>query len=161
MDRQLDYYIRAASTEMKFLVLVSSLVAATSGQVYYNPYVYNHVVGLKSAPCVNAANQPVPCAGYYGKRDAEADPAYVYAGVPFGYPHVYNHVGLKSAPCVNAANQPVPCAAGYYGKRDAEADPALIYNFAAPHAVAATYGGLVHSSHVGVCVNYVGAQVPC
>merc|ERR1711963_1090937 len=59
---------------------------ATAGQVYYNPYVYNHVVGLKSAPCVNAANVPVPCAGYYGKRDAEADPAYVYAAaaVPFG-----------------------------------------------------------------------------
>merc|ERR1711952_321703 len=32
---------------------------------------------------------------------------------------------------------------------------------AAPHAVAATYAGLVHSSHVGVCTNYLGAQVPC
>ena len=31
--------------------------------------------------------------------------------------------------------------------------------YAAPHAVAATYGGLVHSSLVGVCTNYLGVQV--
>merc|ERR1712154_739597 len=70
-----------------------------------------------------------------------------------------------------------------YGKRsaDAEADPALLYTagvapltythaIAAPvatvakapaHGVAATYAGLVHSSHVGVCLNNVGVQVPC
>merc|ERR1711911_145780 len=29
------------------------------------------------------------------------------------------------------------------------------------HGVAATYAGLVHSSHVGVCLNNVGVQVPC
>jgi len=60
----------------------------------------------------------------------------------------------------------------YYGKREAEADPALLYAgyagypYAAaygayPHAVAATAAGLVHSSHVGLCVNYLGASVPC
>ena len=34
------------------------------------------LVGLKSAPCVNAANVPVPCAAgfHYGKRAAEAEP---------------------------------------------------------------------------------------
>merc|ERR1719445_2108111 len=140
---------------MKFLVLVSSLVAATSGQVYYNPYVYNHVVG------VNSANVPVPCAGYYGKRDAEADPAYVYAAaaVPFGSSTGLDPITQGLDPVTQG--YALPYHVGYYGKRDAEADPALIYNFAAPHAVAATYGGLVHSSHVGVCVNYVGAQVPC
>merc|ERR1712180_281678 len=87
----------------------------------------------KSAPCVNAANVPVPCnAGavlaapaiaapaiattgliggysilgghYYGKREAEAEPYLGYAGLA-GYG--------KSAPCVNAANFPVPCR-GFY-----------------------------------------------
>merc|ERR1711868_150423 len=29
-----------------------------------------------------------------------------------------------------------------------------------PTPFAATYGGLVHSSLVGVCTNYLGAQVP-
>merc|ERR1712227_1113033 len=116
--------IRAVSINMKFLTLASSLLAAVSGQ-------------------------------YLG-----------YAGYPYA---AHAIVGLKSAPCVNAANVPVPCAAGYYGKREAEADPqvlaygaALPYAVAAPHAVAATaYGGLVHSSLVGVCTNYLGAQVPC
>merc|ERR1711955_39211 len=99
----------------------------------------------------------------------------LYAGYA-GYPYALGYgVGLKSAPCVNAANVPVPCAAGYAhynGKRDADADPALLYAgyagypYAAaygayPHAVAATAAGLVHSSHVGLCTNYLGAAVPC
>merc|ERR1711973_999704 len=121
---------------MKFLVVASALVAAISAE----------------------ADPALLYAGYAG-----------YAGVPLAY-----GVGLKSAPCVNAANVPVPCAAygHYYGKREAEADPALLYAgyagypYAAaygayPHAVAATTAGLVHSSHVGLCVNYLGASVPC
>merc|ERR1712157_204493 len=87
----------------------------------------------KSAPCVNAANVPVPCnagavlaapaiaaAGliggystlgghYYGKREAEAEPYLGYAGL--GYAGAYGYG--KSAPCVNAANFPVPCR-GFY-----------------------------------------------
>merc|ERR1711982_136650 len=117
------------------------------------PYALGYGVGLKSAPCVNAANVPVPCAAgyahYIGKREAEAeaDPALLYAPYFGGY---YGH---------------------YYGKRDADADPALLYAgyagypYAAaygafPHAVAATAAGLVHSSHVGLCTNYLGAAVP-
>ena len=51
-------------------VLASSVLAAVSG-FYHAPYAaVGHVYGLKSAPCVNAANVPVPCAaGYYGKVD--------------------------------------------------------------------------------------------
>merc|ERR1719323_2693169 len=105
---------------MKFLALASSLLAAVSGQYlgYAGyPYAAHAIVGLKSAPCVNAANVPVPCAGYYGKREAEADPQVLAYGA------------------------------------------ALPYAVAAPHAVAATaYGGLVHSSLVGVCTNYLGAH---
>ena len=29
------------------------------------------------------------------------------------------------------------------------------------HAVAHTLFGAVHSSHIGVCTNYLGEQVPC
>jgi hypothetical protein len=123
-----------------------------TGLGYATPYVYG-----KSAPCVNAANIPVPCAdglygGVYGahligKRsaEAEADPSLLYSNLGYGYsglaglgyatPYVYG----KSAPCVNAANIPVPCADGIYGsvygarligKRsaEAEADPSLIHS---------------------------------
>merc|ERR1719463_307762 len=59
-----------------------------SGLGYAAPLAYAAPITYaygKSAPCVNAANVPVPCAaGVYGhflhKREAEADPAYVYAG---------------------------------------------------------------------------------
>merc|ERR1712012_329542 len=186
--------IRAVSITMKFFTLASSLLAAVSGQYlgYAGyPYAAHAIVGLKSAPCVNAANVPVPCAaGYYGKRDAEADPQLLVAGVPFGsstgldpitqgldavtqgvalpYAGVYGYgyYGKRDADAEPEAD--ADALYGYYGKRDADAEPqvlaygaALPYAVAAPHAVAATYGGLVHSSLVGVCTNYLGAQVPC
>merc|ERR1711892_1650850 len=107
--------IRALHHKMKFLVVISALVAAACAEAeadadaVYGAYgyagglygAYGYGAGLygahgysalKSAPCVNAANVPVACAGptypvagypyathYYGKRDAdddaEADPA--------------------------------------------------------------------------------------
>merc|ERR1712236_46891 len=208
--------IRAVSSHnMKFLVAFSAIVAMAYAEAdpfygygYAGAYGLGYhglgYVGLKSAPCVNAANVPVPCAHgvglvHYGKREAEAE-----ADPFYGYGH-----GLKSAPCVNAANVPVPCAAGgylHYGKReaDAEADAAVLYSgfgypaygyaglgyaglgYAAPavvaaapaavvqnavlgtadlpnpvHAVAHTLLGTVHSSHIGVCTNYLGEQVDC
>jgi len=114
-------------------------------------------------------NVPVPCAaGYYGKRDADADAAYVY-GVPFGSSTGLDPITQGLDPVTQGyapyAAYGYPYAA-HYGKREAEADAQVVlpyagYGYAAPHAVAATYGGLVHSSLVGVCTNYVGAQVPC
>ena len=128
---------------------------------------------------------------HVAKREAEADPALLYGGLGYaglGYAATtYAHAPVavaygKSAPCVNAANIPVPCAAGHlgyhglvhhaYGKRSAEADPALVYSglgyaglgyhglgyAGLPYAT--TYAG-VHSSHVGLCLNYVGQSVPC
>jgi hypothetical protein len=124
------------------------------------------------------------------EAEPEAD-AYYGHGYGLGYGHHGYALGLKSAPCVNAANLPVPCASGYhghyYGKREAEADAAVLYaghgypayaglghaglgyaglgyaglGHAAGHAVVATPAGLVHSSHVGLCTNYLGAAVPC
>merc|ERR1719346_156529 len=115
---------------------------------------------------------------HVAKREAEADPALLYSGLGYAAPLVYG----KSAPCVNAANVPVPCNGAHavvapyayglhhLGKREAEAEPALVYSglhglhgygyAGLPYAT--TYAApLVHSSHVGLCLNYVGQRVPC
>merc|ERR1711868_108787 len=164
--------IRAVSITMKFLTLASSLLAAVSGQYlgYAGyPYAAHAIVGLKSAPCVNAANVPVPCAaGYYGKRDAEADPQLLVAGVPFGsstgldpitqgldavtqgvalpYAGVYGYgyYGKRDADAEPEADALYGYYGyrpyGYYGKRDADAEPqVLAYGAALPYAVAAPH----------------------
>merc|ERR1719362_2394010 len=118
-----------------------ALLYSGLGYAHAAPLAYTHatyavpaVVG-KSAPCVNAANVPVPCNG---------------AHAVVGYPYTY---GLH-----------------HLGKREAEADPALLYSgihglhgygyAGLPYAT--TYAApLVHSSHVGLCLNYVGQRVPC
>ena len=70
---------------------------------------------------------------------------------------------------MNAYNRPVPCVgyagvygADIYGKRDVEPQilGASVYGGYA-HAIADTPYGLTHSSNVGLCLNFVGAQVPC
>merc|ERR1712137_870177 len=115
---------------------------------------------------------------YYGKRSAdaepEADPALLYttsnvvSPLTTAYTHVaaplttaYTHVAAPlttaythsvAAPVVETV---VPQVATY-------TVPAVATVGKAPaHGVAATYAGLVHSSHVGVCLNNVGVQVPC
>merc|ERR1711894_192293 len=115
---------------------------------------------------------------YYGKRSAdaepEADPALLYttsnvvSPLNTAYTHVaaplttaYTHVAAPlttaythsvAAPVVKTV---VPQVATY-------TVPAVSTVHKAPaHGVAATYAGLVHSSHVGVCLNNVGVQVPC
>merc|ERR1712010_160170 len=129
---------------MKFLVAFSAIAAMAYAEA--DPYYayglgyahHGYALGLKSAPCVNAANVPVPCAaGYaghyihaYGKRDAEAkaeaDPYYGYGYHGLGY-HGLGYAGLGYA------------GLGYhglgyhaYGKReadaDAEADAAVLYS---------------------------------
>merc|ERR1711971_135278 len=84
----------------------------------------------------------------YGKRsaDAEADPALVYtAGVaPLTTAYTAGVAPYTVAPYAHYAVAPVATVAK-----------------APAHGVAATYAGLVHSSHVGVCLNNVGVQVPC
>ena len=114
-------------------MLASSVLAAVSG--LYHPFV-GHAYGLKSAPCVNAANVPVPCAAgfHYGKRAAEAEPeaALVLAGhVPFGSSSGLDPLtqGLDPAtqgyaPYAHLAHAHYPYAV--YGKREAEADPQVI-----------------------------------
>merc|ERR1712013_968057 len=132
---------------MKFLVVASALVAGIcaeadpallyAGYAGY-PYALGYGVGLKSAPCVNAANVPVPCAaGYglvhhYGKREAEAeaDPALLYgayaAAVPFGsstgLDPITQGLDLSTQGYAPYAYAGYPYAAygHYYGKREGD-----------------------------------------
>merc|ERR1712186_284416 len=211
------YHLR----KMRFLVVAVALSGAAYAQVdvvdprLTAPYAYGlDTFGGKSAPCVNGANLPVPCAGAplayagypyapvaYGKRAADAEPEaeadadalYGYYGYPYGY-RAYGY----------GYGYPYARRGYYYGKRsadaepgaEAEADAAVLYgaygypygigaygygafgyagypygltygagiaatNNVLGHAVAYTAGGVTHSSNVGVCTNYLGAQVPC
>merc|ERR1711910_308643 len=164
--------IRAVVT-MKFVVVASALVAAISAeadpQLLYGgygyaglagyagyPYALGYGLGLKSAPCVNAANIPVPCAG---KRKR-------YAGVPFASSTGLDPItqGLDASTQGLAPYAHYGYGLGYYGKRDADADPALLYGGYGYPAAYARYPyayGLTHASNLGLCVNYLGAQVPC
>merc|ERR1711902_276748 len=82
-----------------------------------------------------------------GKREADADPAYFYNGYAgyAGYGFGYGYAGYPYAGFYGG----YPYAHGYAHAAYAHApsDPTN------PH--------LVHSSRVGVCTNYLGAQVPC
>merc|ERR1739844_791484 len=151
--------IRAVSSStMKFFVVASALVAACMAeadpQVLALPYAYGlHTFGGKSAPCVNAANLPVPCAGAplayagypyapvaYGKRSADAEPEADAAYFGYGYPYAYAGVPFGSSTGLDPITQGLDAATqgyvpyygyghhaygNYYGKRsaDAEAEP--------------------------------------
>merc|ERR1712236_171549 len=171
--------IRAVSSHnMKFLVAFSAIVAMAYAEAdpfygygYAGAYGLGYhglgYVGLKSAPCVNAANIPVPCAHgvglvHYGKREAEAEADVLYSG--FGYP-AYGYAGLGyaglgyAAPAVVAAAPAVVAAAPAAVVQNAVLGTADLPN--PVHAVAHTLLGTVHSSHIGVCTNYLGEQVDC
>merc|ERR1739840_10589 len=105
--------------------------------------------------------------GYYGyARPYAYGHGYGYSAFGYGYPR-YGYYGKRSA---EAEAEP---------EAEAEADAAVLYgddgypygltygagvaatNNVLGHAVAYTAGGVTHSSNVGVCTNYLGAQVPC
>jgi len=128
-------------------LLYSGLGYAHAAPLAYTTYAAPIAVG-KSAPCVNAANVPVPCNAHGSKGTNRSLWNYVNGGAAvYGYPYAY---GLH-----------------HLGKREAEAEPALVYSglhgygyAGLPYAT--TYAApLVHSSHVGLCLNYVGQRVPC
>merc|ERR1712037_567411 len=117
---------------------VAKSVVPTVAQ-YTIPSVYSGVYGFPSA--VGGA--------VCGKRsaDAEADPALLYtAGV----------APLTTAYTAGVAPYAVAAPYAHYAVA-----PVATVAKAPAHGVAATYAGLVHSSHVGVCLNNVGVQVPC
>merc|ERR1711909_75321 len=122
--------------------------------------------------------------GYYGKRSAdaepEADPALLYttsnvvSPLTTAYTHVaaplttaYTHVAAPlttacthvAAPLTTAYTHSVatPVVKTVVPQVATYTVPAVSTVHKAPaHGVAATYAGLVHSSHVGVCLNNVG-----
>merc|ERR1712061_787637 len=100
--------------------------AGSPHAVAYTPFGVTHSsnVGI----CTNNLGAVVPCRR---KREADADPALVYAGVG-AVPYTYGVLPY----------------AGVHGTNPV-------------HAVAHTAAGLTHSSNVGICTNYVGAVVPC
>merc|ERR1711899_86375 len=129
--------IRAVSSStMKFFVVASALVAACMAEAdpavvyagYGYPYAYGfHSFGGKSAPCVNAANVPVPCAGAplayagypyapvaYGKRSADAEPEADAAYFGYGYPYAYAGVPFGSSTGLGPITQVLdPATQGY------------------------------------------------
>merc|ERR1712141_866698 len=148
--------IRAVSSStMKFFVVASALVAACMAeadpQLLAHPYAYGLATfGGKSAPCVNAANIPVPCAGAplayagypyapvaYGRRSADAEPEADAAYFGYGYPYAYAGVPFGSSTGLDPITQGLDAATQgyvpyygyghhayghYYGKREAEAE---------------------------------------
>merc|ERR1719510_925435 len=128
--------------------------AGTFGKVYSNDAVGAAGYAAKGQYVANSAGVV-----HVAEREAEADPALLYSGLGYAHaaPLAYTHATYaapiavgKSAPCVNAANVPVPCAAAH----------AVVAPYAYGYAglpYATTYAApLVHSSHVGLCLNYVG-----
>merc|ERR1712076_146750 len=169
--------VSQASLNMKAFVIVA-LVAAVSGEA--DPYTIGQVLagqtnggvltsttyhgGVKVAgfPYTKVAAVPhtytygYPYA-YYGKREAEADPALLYTSGLVGYPyavgaHAVTYAGAPHAVahtpfgtthssnvgiCTNVSGAVVPCRR----KREADADPALVYAGAVPY----TYGVLPYA----------------
>merc|ERR1712114_72474 len=130
--------------------------AIKDGRAHNVGVITNAAIAPIAATHVAYAGYPY---AYYGKREAEADPALLYTSGLVGYPYT---VGAHAVTYAGAPH----------------ADPALVYSGAVPytygvlpyagvhgtnpvHAVAHTAAGLTHSSNVGICTNYVGAVVPC
>merc|ERR1712189_123219 len=126
--------------------LVSALTPAATLKTVHTPVTYTHAV---AAPFVNTVGSTV----YYGKREAEADPALLYTNA---VPAVHSVVGTHAvvgSPLVHHTYA-VPTVAK-------TVVPAVTVAKAADHGVVGTYAGLVHPSHAGICLNNVGVQVPC
>merc|ERR1711878_133340 len=148
---------------MKAFIVLFALVAAAyaEAEAEADPYLlyggYNGYAGWGG--WTGYAGLPYGAYGYTGypyaathviaKREAEADadPAYFYNGYTgyAGYGFGYGYAGYPYA--------------GFYG-----AYPYAGYAHAAAYAHAPsdpTNPHLVHTSRVGICTNYLGAQVPC
>merc|ERR1712168_203760 len=137
-------------------------------------------LGIKSAPCVNAANIPVPCRGPW-KREAEAEAEpwlgyapYAYAAPATGSPvaglvaHPDGSVTPPVTPAVAAAAADHLAAKGLgwplagLWKREAEAEPWLGYGYglgAWGLAGVGPYG--LPAVKSAPCVNAANIPVPC
>merc|ERR1739838_1167766 len=98
--------------------------------------------------CTNYLGASVPCGRKKREAEADAEAALLYGG--YGYPYGLG-AGLGYA------------GLGYAGLGYAGLGYGGVHatNAALGHAVAYTPYGATHSANVGVCTNYLGAQVPC
>merc|ERR1712241_1462846 len=161
-DPALLYTTSAVHTPVHSVVsspLVSALTPAATLKTVHTPVTYsvpavhtvaNTVPAVTNAgvhavhtPVVNTVGSTV----YYGKREAEADPAILYS---HAVPAVHSVV---SSPLVHHTYA-VPTVAK-------TVVPHVTVAKTVDHGVVGTYAGLVHSSHAGICLNNVGVQVPC
>merc|ERR1712012_320981 len=112
------------------------------------------------------------------EAEAEADPALLYTTSAVHTPLTYvNNVvpavqTVQTAPVVKSVSTPlvyntvpvahsvVPATYTHHVAAPAVLPVATVHK-AADHGVVATYAGLVHSSHVGICLNNQGQQVQC
>merc|ERR1712042_413967 len=155
------------------------------------PYTYGYgaypYAAYTYTGCHNAAGAAVPCAHHNvvkvvkREAEAEADPALFYANAYGGYyggfgayPYTYGYgaypyAAYTSAGCRNNAGALVPCAHGgvaahVVAKREADSDPTYFVSpYLAQYGFPRTFygNGLVHTSHYGICTNYLGQQVSC
>merc|ERR1712088_847567 len=116
-----------------------AVTIAAAAPVVPAAYAYPaYAAGIKSAPCVNSLNIPVPCAARKRRdADAEADPAVLYGGY-YGPPHAYNRFAYGYGYGLGAYG-----AYGYAG----------LGNYYGHHA---GYCAGVHPSHYGLCHNVKG-----
>merc|ERR1712012_1079316 len=134
--------------------LVSALTPAATLKTVHTPVTYTHAVAAPAVtyagvhavhtPVVNTVGSTV----YYGKREAEADPALLYTNA---VPAVHSVVGtyaVVGSPLVHHTYAVPTVAKTVF--------PAVTVAKAADHGVVGTYAGLVHSSHAGICLNNVG-----
>merc|ERR1712098_702140 len=136
------------------------------------------VAGPKSAPCVNAANIPVPCRGPWKREaDAEAEPwlgyaaPYAYAAAPaVGSPvaGLVAHPNGAVTPPYTPAQQAVAAdhfarrGGVWWGKRSAEAEPWLGYGYGLAGWGLAGWGPAgIAAPKSAPCVNAWNVPVPC
>merc|ERR1712142_258726 len=161
-DPALLYTTSAVHTPVHSVVsspLVSALTPAATLKTVHTPVTYSvpavppvaNTVPAVTYAGVHAVHTPVVntvgSTVYYGKREAEADPALLYS---HAVPAVHSVV---SSPLVHHTYA-VPTVAK-------TVVPAVTVAKTVDHGVVGTYAGLVHSSHAGICLNNVGVQVPC
>jgi len=140
---------------------VAATNAALGHAVAATPFGLTHSSNV--GVCTNYLGASVPCGRKKREAEAEADAdaeaAVLYGG--YGYPHALGYGGYGGYGYSGLGYAGLGYAGlGYAGLGHAYGGVHAT-NAALGHAVAYTPYGATHSANVGVCTNYLGAQVPC
>merc|ERR1719350_2284397 len=144
-------YNTALKTPVVGTVYNTALKTPVVGTVY-NTALHTPTL-LNAFPTLKTLTTPVVSS--ITKREAEADPALVYTNTrPLAtglhHPYLYNSVVPK------VYTNTLPLVPKVY---TTAVQTPLVKTL--DNAVVPTLGGYIHSSHVGVCTNNLGVQVPC